>query len=850
MRKILDKFIYALMGIPATWLGACLPCMILSEALGIDFPKEIPVISAILSVALWCGVQALSKGWVRVTLRLFPIILAALVCLKNRSETMEGIRGIIGVLLDKSNEYFGWSLAIPGEASLHVHELTLAWLVPCMILLTLAQLAAEGMAPLCWINMSVFAPAVVVALNEFPRIGLLCLYIGLALYFVVSKDSFALSVREGNRLRLRFAVILMAIIIPANTIIDNAFYDKHIRDAKFRLDLREKMWENMPYLFNTNSDSGKGNVGKQLRMGMSGGALPLGGDVSATGERRLRVTLPAGLGAIYLRGEAFGEYDGTRWRASTRHMFQVSDIDDRGWGKLNVSQLSGYSGALFLDKYPELAEVRFPINRGIMTIEVMDEEETCVFTPYDTMDAYPGKDTSILFPHNSEGCVTAVDPYARTYTCVFIYNNYGLPHFVSYTKDLLAELQPYSGDETYAEMIRLYDDYVYDNYLDIPSECAGVRGLIPLSEGNNLVSAVYAVEEYRSDYEYTLTPGPVPKNKDFIMYFLQERKAGFCVHFASAGVMLFRSLGIPARLAEGYVILPSDYLGATNAGSAPAEMRGAGAKTSGLVPMQTVDLFDNNSHAWVEIYIKGYGWYPIEVTYGSAEGLLEELEQIARTPVATVTPVGSKPTATPTPAGTSPTPIGNISLPPIPTGVPGLSPSVTPKPTGTPKPSGSVTPTPGEGKSKTGPGSKDDDDDHILAAIGLTILCIAVIVGCLYVRRAYVRTKRRSQTFGTDPKNAVIAVCRDMGYLFRLNGIRMEPGETERTYCSRAAESLGHTEELGWLHDIGNRACFGGETITREDRRRAVRLYRSVRATVLRGRSVATRFAWVFLRGV
>ena len=135
-------------------------------------------------------------------------------------------------------------------------------------------------------------------------------------------------------------------------------------------------------------------------------------------------------------------------------MFQVSDIDDRGWGKLNVSQLSGYSGALFLDKYPELAEVRFPINRGIMTIEVMDEEETCVFTPYDTMDTYPGKDTSILFPHNSEGCVTSVDPYARTYTCVFIYNNYGLPHFVSYTKDLLAELQPYSGDETYAEMIR------------------------------------------------------------------------------------------------------------------------------------------------------------------------------------------------------------------------------------------------------------------------------------------------------------------------------------------------------------------------------------------------------------
>ena len=49
MRKILDKFIYALMGIPATWLGACLPCMILSEALGIDFPKEILGMPATMS---------------------------------------------------------------------------------------------------------------------------------------------------------------------------------------------------------------------------------------------------------------------------------------------------------------------------------------------------------------------------------------------------------------------------------------------------------------------------------------------------------------------------------------------------------------------------------------------------------------------------------------------------------------------------------------------------------------------------------------------------------------------------------------------------------------------------------
>ena len=38
------------------------------------------------------------------------------------------------------------------------------------------------------------------------------------------------------------------------------------------------------------------------------------------------------------------------------------------------------------------------------------------------------------------------------------------------------------------------------------------------------------------EYEYTLKPGKVPKNKDYVNYFLQENKKGYCVHFASSAV--------------------------------------------------------------------------------------------------------------------------------------------------------------------------------------------------------------------------------------------------------------------------------------------------------------------------
>jgi len=95
----------------------------------------------------------------------------------------------------------------------------------------------------------------------------------------------------------------------------------------------------------------------------------------------------------------------------------------------------------------------------------------------------------------------------------------------------------------------------------------------------------------RSSGSYTLTPGPVPQDENFTLYFLQHLQEGFCIHFATAGVLMLRSLDIPARFVSGYAIrISADEVG------------------------RPITVTDRNAHAWVEVYYNDVGWLYLEVT--------------------------------------------------------------------------------------------------------------------------------------------------------------------------------------------------------------------------------------------
>jgi hypothetical protein len=103
-----------------------------------------------------------------------------------------------------------------------------------------------------------------------------------------------------------------------------------------------------------------------------------------------------------------------------------------------------------------------------------------------------------------------------------------------------------------------------------------------------------------------------------IEWFLFEGKQGYCNYYATAEVLMLRSVGIPARLAVGYA-------------------RGDKSR-DGLV----YTVRNENAHAWPEVYFVGYGWVEFEPT--ANQDPLERPEAAVSNqptqPVATVVPQG------------------------------------------------------------------------------------------------------------------------------------------------------------------------------------------------------------------
>ncbi|MEA2652563.1 MAG: hypothetical protein QOI85_2284 [Chloroflexota bacterium] len=80
---------------------------------------------------------------------------------------------------------------------------------------------------------------------------------------------------------------------------------------------------------------------------------------------------------------------------------------------------------------------------------------------------------------------------------------------------------------------------------------------------------------------------------DFFLFDPVSNRTGFCQYYASAMVMMARSLGLPARVAAGF---------------APGERTDTDPDTD------TFLVREANAHAWAEIYFPGYGWQIFEAT--------------------------------------------------------------------------------------------------------------------------------------------------------------------------------------------------------------------------------------------
>ena len=140
-----------------------------------------------------------------------------------------------------------------------------------------------------------------------------------------------------------------------------------------------------------------------------------------------------------------------------------------------------------------------------------------------------------------------------------------------------------------------YPQWVTDKYLQIPEGFSHkIRELATeITAGlETPYDKAEAITDYlRQDVKYSNPlPESIPAGKDPLEWVLFDLKEGFCNYYASAEVLMLRSLGIPARMAVGF-----------SEGGFDAE--------SGVYIVRSLD-----AHAWPEVYFPEIGWIEFEPT--------------------------------------------------------------------------------------------------------------------------------------------------------------------------------------------------------------------------------------------
>ena len=138
-----------------------------------------------------------------------------------------------------------------------------------------------------------------------------------------------------------------------------------------------------------------------------------------------------------------------------------------------------------------------------------------------------------------------------------------------------------------------YEPWVTDYYLQLPDSLPEQVRLLSreITEGMETpYDKVMAIKEFLNKFKYNLEGKVAPEEVDGVDYFLFEAEEGVCNSFASAMVVMLRSVGVPARLCTGYLRGELDE------------------DTENFI------IRSQNYHAWAEVHFPGYGWIEFEAT--------------------------------------------------------------------------------------------------------------------------------------------------------------------------------------------------------------------------------------------
>ena len=139
----------------------------------------------------------------------------------------------------------------------------------------------------------------------------------------------------------------------------------------------------------------------------------------------------------------------------------------------------------------------------------------------------------------------------------------------------------------------VYPEWVRSRYLSLPEDFSPtIRDLAYkiTREKNSVFDQALAVNNYlRNTYRYKDNV-EIPQGEDPLEWFIFSGKEGFCNYFASAEVLMLRSIGIPSRMVVGF------------------------AQGERLTDEYIYEVRKKDSHSWVEVFFPEQGWIIFDPT--------------------------------------------------------------------------------------------------------------------------------------------------------------------------------------------------------------------------------------------
>ena len=372
--------------------------------------------------------------------------------------------------------------------------------------------------------------------------------------------------------------------------------------------------EDMSYrsLTNTLSDLNDSLLGNTNIGGTNGGRLGNVDKISYNGTTALEVVIEDFGYPMYFKGYVAGDYKNNSWEV----IDPDDSLDDFVDGKDDYIQDIGFNK---MEKASIFEGVNYPPSE--FSVKVKGASKKYAYAPYFT--SYSSDENS-----GDDRCKPTAEGFVSLRSRKYLMNFYNLTKApiageeIGYDLNtgllILSDRSRYSLTATETVPEFEYYQYVIDTYLDV-TESDGLDEAVSdidknyigidnysaeydygLADYSSYIRIISGIDKYFDDnFEYTLSPGKTPSGRDFIDYFISEQKKGYCTYFATAGVMLLRHYGIPARYVEGYIIHPNMLTGEHNENG-----------------MNEIKVLDRSAHAWVEIYTREFGWIPIEFTPG------------------------------------------------------------------------------------------------------------------------------------------------------------------------------------------------------------------------------------------